>query len=111
MLQIHIAKDVDYGNEGAVGVLLELGHLVPMEDVPRRYEPEEHAHPVEPDDEEDPVAVHCRVDGERHDPGGDGAQPPEELEDDAQPSEDELVDVLPANVLVEGSQSPADAHQ
>ena len=111
MLQINVAKDVDDGDEGAIGVLFELGHFIAVEDVSGRYEPEKHAHPMETNDQENPVAVDRSVDCKSHDAGRDGAQPPEELEDDSEPSEDELVDILAADVFVERRQGPADAHQ
>ena len=83
LLQVDVAEDVDDGDEGAVGVLLQLGHLVAVEDVARRDQPEEHAHPVQSYhiisyyieiksiqskrntyDEEDPVAVDGSIDSQ-----------------------------------------------
>ena len=47
LLQVDVAEDVDDGDQGAVAVLLQLGHLVAVEHVARRDQPEEHAHPVQ----------------------------------------------------------------
>ena len=47
LLQVDVAEDVNDGDESAVAVLFQLGHLVAVEDVARRDQPEEHAHPVQ----------------------------------------------------------------
>ena len=66
---------------------------------------------MEDDHQEHPVVVDGGVKDEDEDSGGDGAEPPHELEDDSDPGEDQSVNIVLSNVLGEGGQRPAHVEQ
>ena len=66
--------------------------------------PGDHADPVHEAEEEEPGAVRGRVQDEAEAARADGAEAPQQLEDDAEPREDEAVQVARADVLVERGQ-------
>ena len=107
LLQVDIAEDVDVGDKNAQPHLLPPGQLLSFEGSIAGEDPEHHGDPVEGDDKEDPVGVDGGVEDEDEHPAGDGAQPPDKLEDDAQPGEDEPMHVVLPDVLGEGGEGPA----
>ena len=63
--------------------------------------PGDHADPVHEAEEDEPGVVGGGVEDEREAAGADGAEAPQQLEDDAQPRQDEAVQVARPDVLVE----------
>ena len=67
--------------------------------------PSDHADPVHEPEEEEPGVVGGGVEDEGEAARADGAEAPQQLEDDAEPRQDEAVQVAGADVLVERGQA------
>ena len=67
--------------------------------------PRDHADPVHEAEEEQPGVVGGGVEDEGEAARADGAEAPQQLEDDAQPRQDEAVQVARTDVLVERGQA------
>ena len=113
-LQVHITENVDVRHKNTQSNLLKTGNLLNLglvEGSVPGENPEHHGDPVEDDHQEDPVGVDGGVKDEHQDPGGDGPEPPHELEDDPDPGEHQPVHVVLADVLCEGGQRPTHIEQ
>jgi len=111
LLQVDVAEDVDVGDKDAQPDLLPPGQFLSLEGGIAREDPEHHGDPVQGDHKEDPVRVDGGVEDEDEHPAGDRAQPPDELEDDSEPGEDEAVHVVLPDVLRERGERPANVEE
>lgn len=106
VLQVYVRQDVNGGHEGADS---EFAVRLSVERALRREQPQEHARPVEQQNEQHPRMVTSSVRRQREDPRGHGPAAPQQLRHDPQPRQDEFIHAL--HVFAERGEAPADGEQ